>query len=427
MVFVRQLRGHAAPVAAVAINDLTGELATCAGTFLHVWTINGDEIANINTATGRGQQILCVSMSQMMDWDSRNVIMTGNSDGVVRMWSLEFVEVPDEKMMTKGKEMTNESKTTNAIKPKSEPQSIPATKRTSLSEVLDEESTAAERLQVFKDPDLLATKTVELGSSAESESGMGHYSRVHNRDNDISDSLVGLDVNCDGPNSLGMDYYYNPFLDSNKSDDVDSAQDVAATIEEKKAKDPQSPSADFVMVSDTEVKDAIKSALPGSPRKKNTLRDGFKWQKQLVFRSKLTMHTAFERKDNKDPAAVTALAVSRDHKAMFVGDAKGRVYSWSVTDQPGRVIADHWVKDDGTDSCVSCQVKFSFSERRHHCRNCGQLFCSRCSRFETEIRRLRILKPVRVCQACYNTLKAQQAQEALQKSSNNSPKGSVRA
>lgn len=38
---------------------------------------------------------------------------------------------------------------------------------------------------------------------------------------------------------------------------------------------------------------------------------GFKWQRQLMFRSKLTMHTAFERKDNKDPAAVTAIAVSK--------------------------------------------------------------------------------------------------------------------
>lgn len=40
------------------------------------------------------------------------------------------------------------------------------------------------------------------------------------------------------------------------------------------------------------------------------------------------------------------------------------------------------------------------------------LFC-RCSRYETEIRRLRILKPVRVCQACYNVLRAQQAAEAV--------------
>ena len=32
---------------------------------------------------------------------------------------------------------------------------------------------------------------------------------------------------------------------------------------------------------------------------------------------------------------------------------------------------------------------------------------------ETEIRRLRIIKPVRVCQACFNTLRAQQAADAV--------------
>ena len=72
-----------------------------------------------------------------------------------------------------------------------------------------------------------------------------------------------------------------------------------------------------------------------------------------------------------------SFVLSRDHRTVYVGDAKGRVYSWSVTDQPGRVVADHWVKDEGGDNCQGCNVKFSFSERRHHCRNCGQLFCSR--------------------------------------------------
>lgn len=41
------------------------------------------------------------------------------------------------------------------------------------------------------------------------------------------------------------------------------------------------------------------------------LSSGFKWQRQLVFRSKLTMHTAYDRKDNAEPASITALAVSR--------------------------------------------------------------------------------------------------------------------
>ena len=30
----------------------------------------------------------------MNEWDRENVIMTGSSDGVVRMWSMDFVEVP---------------------------------------------------------------------------------------------------------------------------------------------------------------------------------------------------------------------------------------------------------------------------------------------------------------------------------------------
>lgn len=46
---------------------------------------------------------------------------------------------------------------------------------------------------------------------------------------------------------------------------------------------------------------------------------GFKWQRQLMFRSKLTMHTAYDRKDNAEPASITALTVSRDHKILYVG------------------------------------------------------------------------------------------------------------
>lgn len=69
--------------------------------------------------------------------------------------------------------------------------------------------------------------------------------------------------------------------------------------------------------------------------------------------------------------------VFRDHRTVFVGEDKGRVYNWTVTDQPGRVVADHWIKDDGVEKCHSCAIRFSFSERKHHCRNCGKVFCSK--------------------------------------------------
>lgn len=96
-VFVRQLRGHAGVVAAVCINELTGEIATCSATWLHVWSANGDALARVNTSIGsadRMQQILCVAFSATREWDQQNVVITGSTDGVVRMWSMEYVQVP---------------------------------------------------------------------------------------------------------------------------------------------------------------------------------------------------------------------------------------------------------------------------------------------------------------------------------------------
>jgi hypothetical protein len=34
--------------------------------------------------------------------------------------------------------------------------------------------------------------------------------------------------------------------------------------------------------------------------------------------------------------------------------------------------------DPETDVCLKCSTKFSFRTRRHHCRACGLIFCSKC-------------------------------------------------
>lgn len=62
-----------------------GDIVSCAGTYIHVWSINGSPIASANTFTGRSQQILCCCVSEMNEWDTQNVIVTGHSDGVVRV------------------------------------------------------------------------------------------------------------------------------------------------------------------------------------------------------------------------------------------------------------------------------------------------------------------------------------------------------
>jgi WD40 repeat protein len=77
------------------IKDLTDDItSTCSGTLLHLWSINGDPLASVNTPVGqisRSQHILCVCFSQLNEWNPMNVILTGSTDGVVRMWSLYYV------------------------------------------------------------------------------------------------------------------------------------------------------------------------------------------------------------------------------------------------------------------------------------------------------------------------------------------------
>lgn len=41
-------------------------------------------------------------------------------------------------------------------------------------------------------------------------------------------------------------------------------------------------------------------------------------------------------------------------------------------------LARYWMPDDISRECYECATRFSTLRRRHHCRVCGQIFCSRC-------------------------------------------------
>lgn len=92
MSFIRQLKPHPGPVAAVVINETTGDIASAAGTHVFMWTINGELLASVNTATSpksdSKQLILSLAFSYLNEWDPQNVLITGSNDGVVRVRKL---------------------------------------------------------------------------------------------------------------------------------------------------------------------------------------------------------------------------------------------------------------------------------------------------------------------------------------------------
>nr|CAD7454369.1 unnamed protein product [Timema tahoe] len=606
-IFVRQFRGHTAPIAAVAINELTGDIATCAGTWLHLWSINGEELASVNTCVGRAdrmQQILCVAFSQIQEWDSQNVVMTGSTDGVVRMWSVDYVQVPKEdRQAVKEGEDTKENGVKNLVKQISISADFPGNDTASLvksgseSSLSEDEGETTPEVESTQEEKREGKKEIERAqeekemcsdedtNQAEEAGESGPIPHAPHtplpRQEAVTESPVVLRRKASRANPhFRKSECGRSRAESEGGPAVDLGEVTCTLVSTantggegiRTSKSDTSLTDSFVIVGDTDVVDVNSRGKEEVCKRRrnpqNSLREGFKWQRQLVFRSKLTMHTAYDRKDNAEPASITSLAVSRgeleggrknvdklklvvdlrgrkreylfwvaegvevlpgegkegnvavvyggvrskavqersrvslgqlrigdhnelvamrqvhlgvryrselvgrrleqhgigyhcelagrrleqhgigyhcelvgrrleqhgigyhcelvgrrlgqhgigyhcelvgrrDHRTVYVGDARGRVFSWSVSDQPGRGVADHWLKDEGADACVACGVRFNLYERRHHCRNCGQVFCSKCSRFESEISRLRILKPVRVCQGCYAALRFQ--------------------
>uniref|UniRef100_A0A4W3JH27 Lateral signaling target protein 2 homolog n=1 Tax=Callorhinchus milii TaxID=7868 RepID=A0A4W3JH27_CALMI len=60
-----------------------------------------------------------------------------------------------------------------------------------------------------------------------------------------------------------------------------------------------------------------------------------------------------------------------------------------------------WVPDDVCSYCTACKAPFTVIRRKHHCRSCGKIFCSRCSSHSAPLPRYGQMKAVRVCTHCY--------------------------
>ncbi|XP_042298413.1 myotubularin-related protein 4 [Sceloporus undulatus] len=86
--------------------------------------------------------------------------------------------------------------------------------------------------------------------------------------------------------------------------------------------------------------------------------------------------------------------------------------SWEPVDRRETEVT-RWVPDHMASHCFNCDCEFWLAKRRHHCRNCGNVFCAGCCHLKLPIPDQQLYDPVLVCNSCYDHIQVSRARELM--------------
>ncbi|KAL1921842.1 uncharacterized protein VTP21DRAFT_10484 [Calcarisporiella thermophila] len=87
MKYIRQLSGHDMGVQAIAINNNTGDIATCSGPTIKVFTINGELLLSKTTSHSIDPILSCKFYEeQNHEWNKESILFTGHRRGFIKIW-----------------------------------------------------------------------------------------------------------------------------------------------------------------------------------------------------------------------------------------------------------------------------------------------------------------------------------------------------
>lgn len=102
--------------------------------------------------------------------------------------------------------------------------------------------------------------------------------------------------------------------------------------------------------------------------------------------------------------------IKRDTDSVFsVSSSASKAYLAfqlsKAREKPARkqLSKEFWMKDESAISCYGCNRVFTTLRRKHHCRVCGQIFCSACTHL-TDGERCGAKGTVRICTACEDAI-----------------------
>jgi len=138
--------------------------------------------------------------------------------------------------------------------------------------------------------------------------------------------------------------------------------------------------------------------------------DMLAYKSETDVKSKTRTITLVSAQDLPDTERLTNAVELRSNKKSFIfytDDAASKT-SWveaikGTVSGDGKEAAPVWTHDKDHNNCTLCNAQFTVFFRKHHCRNCGALVCSKCSGQKA---RLAVADggQARVCNTCYRLI-----------------------
>ncbi|KNC72869.1 hypothetical protein SARC_14570, partial [Sphaeroforma arctica JP610] len=117
------------------------------------------------------------------------------------------------------------------------------------------------------------------------------------------------------------------------------------------------------------------------------------------LRTRISTHALHLRSPSSCVVATdTCFPISAGHLQCFQFPECQITEAMFRVDQP-----PEWVESD---QCNNCRTYFGPITRKHHCRNCGNIFCNACSSNDDPIPKFGYEKPVRTCDSCHVVLQS---------------------
>ncbi|RDD40529.1 Lateral signaling target protein 2-like protein [Trichoplax sp. H2] len=119
------------------------------------------------------------------------------------------------------------------------------------------------------------------------------------------------------------------------------------------------------------------------------------------------MNQSVAEEKNELSTPLEVLTTNENSSSSNDGDKMHRTVNEVQHERPQELQNDliqppSWVPDSRCDACTFCEATFTVLRRKHHCRNCGKIFCKNCVSASKKIPRLGFNRPVKVCQECFN-------------------------